>query len=90
MDALEWLGGKKLPARCENNPDLYLMCKKDEDGAMAVGLWNLSRDKIRQPFITLDKEYSQIEFINCTGKLEGDKVTLSTIHAYDFAGFNVK
>jgi hypothetical protein len=90
MDALEWLGGKKLPARCENNPDLYLMCKKDDDGAMAVGLWNLSRDKIRQPFITLDKEYSQIEFINCTGKLEGDKVTLSTIHAYDFAGFNVK
>jgi hypothetical protein len=90
MDAVEWLGGKKLPARCENNPDLYIMAKTDKDGAMAVGLWNLHRDKIRVPEIILDKDFSSIEFINCTGKLEGNKVTLSTIHAYDFAGFEVK
>ena len=90
MDAVEWLGGKKLPARSENNPDLYIMAKTDKDGAMAVGLWNLHRDKIRVPEIILDKDFSSIEFINCTGKLEGNKVTLSTIHAYDFAGFEVK
>ena len=90
MDALEWLGGKKLPARCENNPDLYVMAKKDDKGAMAVGLWNIHRDKIRQPKIILDKEYSEIEFINCTGTLNGNEVTLSTIYAYEFAGFNVK
>lgn len=90
MDALEWLGGKKLPARSEGNPDLYVMAKKDDDGAMAVGLWNLHRDKIRQPKIVLDKEYSSIEFINCTGTLNGNEVTLSTLHAYEFAGFNVK
>ena len=90
MDALEWLGGKKLPARCEHNPDLYVMAKKGDDGAMAVGLWNLCRDKIRQPKIILDKDYSSIEFINCEGTLDGNVVTLSTVYAYEFAGFSVK
>ncbi len=90
MNALEWLGGKKLPARCENNPDLYLMCKKNDNGAMAVGLWNLHRDKIRKPFVKLDKKYSKIHFINCTGTLDGDTVTLSTLYAYEFAGFVVE
>lgn len=89
MNALEWLGQKKLPARCENNPDLYVMCKRDEK-SLAVGLWDLHRDKIRKPEITLDKEYSEIEFINCTGILRGDKVELSTLYPYEFCGFVVK
>ena len=90
MNALEWLGGKKLPARAEGHPDLYVMCKTDDNGAMAVGLWNCHRDKIRTSEVILDKEYTKIHFINCTGTLEGNKVTLSTLHAYEFCGFVVE
>ena len=37
-----------------------------------------------------DKEYSEIECINCTGKIDGNKVTLTDIPPFAFAGFEVK
>ncbi|MCQ2471229.1 MAG: hypothetical protein MJ147_04235 [Clostridia bacterium] len=84
-----WLAEKKLPAVCKKHPNLYIMAKKDES-SMAVGLWNIFPDKIFDPVIELDKNYSSIEFINCTGSLQGDKVILDgNIHAFDFAGFEV-
>ncbi len=88
-NAVELFGGKKLPAYSYGNPDLYIMAKKN-DSAMAVGLWNIFADVIFEPVIELDKEYSQIEFINCSGKIEGNKVTLSDMAPFSFAGFEVK
>jgi hypothetical protein len=86
---IEWLSGKKLPAYVYGNPSLYVQSKKDEN-AMAVGLWNFFADIAVNPVVHLDKEYSEIEFINCSGELKGDKVHLSDIPAFGFVGFEVK
>ena len=80
--------GEKLPAYSYGNPDLYILAKKS-GGEMSVGLWNIFADSIEKPEIMLDAEYSEIEFINCEGKLCGDKVYLSEINPYAFAGFTV-
>lgn len=89
MDAIAWLGGKKLPASVRKNPNLYILASKDES-AMAVALANISLDDVLSPVIALDQEYSQIKFLNCTGQLRGDKVYLSDISPYGFAAFEVK
>ena len=42
-------------------------------------------DKIYQPEIEFCETYSSAEFINCEGKLEGNKVIISsTLYAYEF------
>ena len=89
-DSIEWLSrGKKLPAFCFGNPQLYTMVK-EKDGARAVGLWNFFADLIIEPVIKLDREFSSIRFINCNGTLDKDTVTLSTLPAFGFAAFEVK
>lgn len=84
-----WLCGKKLPAYCYGNPALYMQTK-EKDGALAVGLWNFFADIAVEPVIELAKQYSKITFINCNGRLDGDKVYLTDIAAFGFAGFEVK
>ncbi len=88
-EQIQWLSGERLPAYCYGNPALYIQCKKG-DGALSVGLWNFYADTALEPEIALDRDYSQIEFINCTGRLEGGKVYLSDIPPYAFAGFEVR
>ena len=84
IDSYAWLGGKPLAAICTGHPDLYLMVKTDAD-SMAIGLWNYFADKIYQPEIEFCETYSSAEFINCEGKLEGNKVIISsTLYAYEF------
>ena len=88
-EQVKWLSSSKLPAYCYGNPALYMQCKKGSD-ALAVGLWNLCADVAIEPVIELDNSYSQIKFINCNGKIDGDKVYLSDIQPYAFAAFEVK
>ncbi|MBE6717220.1 MAG: hypothetical protein E7573_09905 [Ruminococcaceae bacterium] len=83
-----WLSGEKLPAACHGHPALYMQCKKNEN-AMSVGLWNFFADEIFSPEIVLDKKYSTVSFINCSGELSEDKIILSHIPAFGFAGFCV-
>lgn len=88
-ERIEWLQKQRLPASCMGNPELYLLCKKDKD-SMAVGLWNHFADEIIHPVITLDKEYRNVDFYNCNGTLEKNRVILSDpIAAYGFAFFTV-
>ena len=89
IEGIEWVGGKKLPAVCVKNPNLYMVASKNEK-AMSVALANIFLDDIFEPVITLDKEYSEIKFVNCTGRLEGDMVYLSDIPPYGFVAFEVK
>ncbi|MBO7187572.1 MAG: hypothetical protein J6V68_04170 [Clostridia bacterium] len=89
IKACEWLSGNKLPAYTLKNPDVYIMCKEDEK-SLSVGVWNFSRDKIRAPKITLDKEYKSVTPINGTASLSGDTVTLSTLYPFEFMGFVVE
>mgnify|MGYP004513792937 CR=1 FL=1 len=87
--AINLFGGEKLPAYSYGNPDLYIIAKKNSN-SMSVGLWNIFADEIFEPVIELDREYSEIEFINCRGRLEGNKVILSDMAPFSFAGFEVK
>ncbi|MDR1093768.1 MAG: hypothetical protein LBL66_06435 [Clostridiales bacterium] len=84
-DAYEWLCGQKPDALCLGHPDLYTAVKKSE-GYTAVGLWNNFSDRIDRPEILLGGRWERAKFINCRGKLEGDKATLSVLYPYQFAG----
>lgn len=86
---IKWLSGNSLSAYISGNPDLYIMNKSDGK-ALSVGLWNFFEDYISEPVIRLDKEYSNIRFVNCTGKLNKDTVYLSKIHPYEFVAFEVE
>lgn len=85
---IRWISGKKLPAYCYGNPAMYTIVKEG-DGQLAVGLWNLHPDLALDPVVELAENYSSIEFIGCSGKLEGNKIYLHDIPAYGFAGFNL-
>lgn len=89
FDAIEYVGRKKFPAVCLKNPFLYAMVSKDET-AMGVALFNQFEDEILKPEIQLDREYTSISFVNCTGQLEKDKVYLSEIAPFGVAAFEVK
>ena len=88
-DAVYWICQKKLPAFSRKNPNLYILSSKNDE-AISVALANVSLDDVINPKIELDKAYSQIRFLNCTGRLEGDTVYLSDITPYGFCAFEVK
>ena len=85
---IPWLSGEKLPAYIYGHPSLYMQCKKNEK-AMAVGLWNFFADTAIEPVVELEGAFRDIRFINCSGKMEEDKVYLSDISPFDFVGFEV-
>ena len=81
--------GKKLPASMHGNPDCYLLCKENAN-EKAVWIGNFFADECMNTTILLDKEYTEIDFINCKGSLNGNKVELEYIAPYASGGFNVK
>ena len=87
--AVQWLCGKPLPADCPGQPHLYCLAAKGEKG-MSVLLINQFMDEFLSPEITLEKAYTSIRFAGCTGKLEGNKVTLSDMMPYGIAAFEVE
>lgn len=89
IDGIEYICGKRLPAICEKNPNLYILAAKG-DGAMSVLMMNIFADDMLSPVVTLDRRYDEVKFVNCTGELKGDKIFLKTVPAYGFAAFEVK
>ena len=87
----EWICslGKKLPASMHGNPDCYMLCKENET-EKSVWIGNFFADECMNTTVILDKTYSQIEFINCKGKLRGDKVEIEYIAPYASVGFKVR
>lgn len=86
IDAVQWAGRKTLAAVCPGHPDLYIMCKRTEEG-LVVGLWNFSIDYVCQPEIITDKAYESLTVFNGEGALCENKVRLSTeIAPYAFTG----
>lgn len=90
LKSIPWLG-KGLDAYADGNyPYLYTIAKKNEN-ELAVGLWNLFADKIKNSRIRICNEFKEVKFINCKGHKEGDSVILDTIlYPYEFAGIIVK
>lgn len=87
--SIEWLSKKKMAVKCLGNPDLYIIAKENEKG-LGIGLWNIFADEILKPVIELGSEYSSAEFVNCSGELNGNKITLSEISPFGFAFIHLK
>lgn len=84
---IEWISGKKLPVSTDHAPELYTLCEKGEDYT-SVALLNCFLDCVLSPTVTLDREYSKIEFSGASGRIEGNKVIFDTdIAAFDFVSF---
>ena len=80
---------KRLPAFINGNPDCYMLCYENES-EKSVWLGNFFADECMNTTVVLDKEYREIEFINCNGTLEGDKVHLDCVLPYASVGFVVR
>jgi hypothetical protein len=86
---VEWLSRKKLPAKCQGHPGLYMLCKRNGK-RLTVGLFNFHADSIFAPTVTLDKSYQKLTCLNTGGSLTDNTVTLSELAAYSFAAFAVE
>ena len=81
---LAWIRRRPLDACLTKSPDAYLLTKRNEN-SLALGVWNFSLDSIYEPMIPLGEKWASAEFINCTGTLQGDRLTLSDIAPYGMA-----
>lgn len=88
QNAAEKLSGKALPAKISGHPALYMQCKENEN-ALAIGLWNFFPDTVFSPEITLSEEFSDAHFINCTGKIHNKALLLSDIPAFGYAAIEL-
>ena len=75
--------GVILPAKCFGNPDLYVICKQNED-TLAVGLFNCFADSISNFKVELPSEYKSAEFCRATGKLFGNELQIDHLGAFDW------
>ncbi|MBO5218422.1 MAG: hypothetical protein J6C52_03260 [Clostridia bacterium] len=81
--------GKKLPASMHGNPDCYMLCKESES-KKAVWIGNFFNDECLYTTVTLDRAYSEVTFIGCSGRLCGDRVEIDAIAPWASVGFEVK
>ena len=88
QENIPWLCGKELPGMLTDAPDAHVLVKRDEH-SMAVAIVNSYYDEILDPVIPLGKVYKIVRFVNCSGRLEGDKVRLDTLPPFGFAAFEV-
>ena len=90
-DAIKYLQkGRQLPAMCYKNPELYILCKKDNN-KMHVCIFNLFADSVLNPKIELDNEYKNISFFNNSGKIKGNCAYLDNeIMPYGYVFFTVE
>lgn len=47
-----------------------------EGEKLHLGLFNLSKDKIKNPEVTVDKMYKELDCFNCKGSINGRKIRL--------------
>ena len=83
------LSGTRRPVETGGHPSLYMQCREN-DTCLAVGLWNFFADTVIEPEITVNIEFSDTEFISCSGKHVDGKLILSDIPPFGFAGFVLK
>jgi len=88
-DGIRRLAGRSLPAFLAGNPDVYLMAKDGDDGSRSVAVVNCFADALVEAPVEMDGDFSRVEFVNCSGRLEGRRVILDDVPAYAFAAFTV-
>ena len=87
-DAVQRLSGGKLPAYVNGNPDLYVMVKRG-GGETVVGLWNIFADSVLGGVVEIDAPAGDVEFFNCTGRKDGDRIVIDEILPFSFAGVRI-
>lgn len=87
-DAVQRLSGGKLPAYVNGNPDLYVMAKRG-GGETVVGLWNMFADSVLDGVVELDVPAGDVEFFNCTGRKDGDRIVIDEIPPFSFSGVRI-
>lgn len=87
-DAVCRLSGKKPPAYVNGCPDLYVMTKRNGEETV-IGLWNMFADSVLDGVVELDAPAGSVEFFNCTGRKEGDRLVIDEIAPFAFAGIRI-
>ena len=82
-DCYKWFKGEDIAATCFDSPMLMPILGKN-DKTLVIGLWNIFEDRIVSHKINLSKEYKNIEFIGCSGKLEGKSIILDNLNPFDY------
>ncbi len=89
IKALPWVARAHLPAYCEKNPNLYMICARGE-GTLSIALFNCFSDYVTNPVVTLGDSYSKIECFGCDAELDGNRIIIkSRIHGFSMAAFKV-
>lgn len=90
IKGMEWVSKKPLPAKCENHPQLYMMCRESEK-THTVGLYNCFPDTIFAPTVTLGDSYQKVtDTVNTTATVRGNTATLTDIPPFSFCSFTVE
>ena len=62
---------------------------KREGAETVVGLWNMFADSVLDGVVELDAPAGEVEFFNCTGRKDGDRVVIDEIPPFAFAGIRI-
>ena len=88
-ECYQWFKGEALSAVCFDSPMLMPIVAK-KDNKLVVGLWNIFEDGLYKQTIHLGKEYSEVECIGCSGRLEGNTFVLDELPAFDYCAIVLK
>ena len=75
--------GSVLPAQVTGCPDLYLLCKQDENRT-AIGFFNCFADSIQPLTVRLDGSYTGCRCFRCDGAVDGDILRIDKLSAYEW------
>ena len=87
--AVQWLSGQQLAVSSMGNPELYVICRKDETG-LTVGMFNCFADEIIPAVIDLAEDYTKVHWGIRKGMLEDNQVILPSIPAFGFDFFRLE
>ncbi len=88
--AIGWLSGKKLPIFVAKNPNLYVLCKKDDNENLSVAFANISIDDVFDSTAILDANYEIVDTYNLDCSINGDKLNIKYIQPYGFSFVTLK
>ena len=88
--AVEWLGGRPLPADCNGHPYGYCRCNED-DSSVAIAYFNCSPDGIDSLDITFSREVESVKVIGGSGRQTSPRVvTLKDIRSFGYVAVEAK
>lgn len=72
-----------LPAVITGAPDLYLLCKQDEN-RLAIGFFNCFADAVEPLQVQLSGDYSRCHCFRCNGTVDKNALQIDKLSAYEW------